>query len=165
MNVTLNQQFEGWQDLTYKEMNKAISAGMKKVQKEFIKEGKSALAAVFKNTNKKREGYVDTVASGIRGGKVNITDDTIASKVKSGAKKTPNSARYKLNFLNEGTVSRYTKTIKLRNKKTVNYKRYTGTIKVGSRHKRLAEEKTEMKANSIFNQALQDATKKINSMK
>lgn len=165
MNVTLNQQFEGWQDLTYKEMNKAISAGMKKVQKEFIKEGKSALAAVFKNTNKKREGYVDTVASGIRGGKVNVTNFTIASKVHSGAKQVKNSARYKLNFLNEGTATRHTNTIKLKNKKTVNYQRNTGAIKVGSHHKRLAEEKTKMKAQSIFNQALQEAISKINSSK
>ena len=152
MNVSLEKQFDGWEDLTYKQMNKALATGMKAAQKLVVKNAKSALASIFKNTNKKREGYTDSVASGIRPAKVNITDSGIFGDIKLHRKKDSGSSTYKLLFLNDGTKRRYTKTIKLKNKKYINYKRDAGSI-IGGHFKEKGEQMSESGVQAIFNNA------------
>ena len=122
--------FSQFQNLTHKELGKALKTGLRKALRVIQKDTKSNLSKAFKNTNKKNPKYDDTLQKGVRVTRIYENQDgTIVGKVRIDSTRKTGSGSFRLPILEKGnfrTRPRYTYLFK---GKALRKKRKTGDIK------------------------------------
>jgi hypothetical protein len=106
--------YDEFEDLTHKELGKALKQGLKKALRVIQKGAKSNLSSAFKKTNKRNPKFTDTLQSGIRITRIfENQDGTIVGKVRIDSSRKTGSGSYRLKILERGnfkTSPRYAKT-------------------------------------------------------
>jgi hypothetical protein len=106
--------YEEFEDLTHKELGKALKQGLRKALRVIQKDAKKNLSGAFKKTNRRNPKYSDTLQSGIRVTRIfENQDGTIIGKVRIDSSRKTGSGSFRLKILEKGnfkTSPRYTKT-------------------------------------------------------
>ena len=106
--------YRRFEELTHKELGKALRQGLRKALSVIQKDAKKNLRGAFKKTNKRNPKYTDTLQSGIRISRIfEKQDGTIVGKVRIDSSRKSGSGSFRLKFLERGnfrTSPRYAKT-------------------------------------------------------
>lgn len=122
--------FSQFQNLTHKELGKALKTGLRKALKEIQKDAKSKLSKAFKNTNKKNPKYDDTLQKGVRVTRIYENQDgTIVGKVRIDSTRKTGSGSFRLPILEKGNFRTRPRFTYLFKGKALRKPRKTGDIK------------------------------------
>ena len=163
LETDAKEVFSKFENLTHKELGRALRTGLRKATKTIQKGVKAKLRATFKNVNKKNEKYNDTLESGVRTTKVyeNI-DGTLVAKVRIDSNRKSGSGSFRLAILESGnykTKPRYAKTYK---GQPLKKPRFAGNIEGGKFFKN-AIDTYEPYFNEELESEVNKAVKKINN--
>ena len=120
------KQYEAFQELTAKEMKKALSQGLRKASSKVRTAIRKELKQSVKGANKSTSKYDDTLQQGVRTTKVREKDGQILTHVTISSNNKKGSGSFRLKFFDNGTNVRYAETL---NGKPLKKKRKTGAIK------------------------------------
>jgi len=164
IETNANRVFTAFQNLTHKELGKALKSGLKKALKVIQKDAKKNLSSTFKNTNKKNPKYDDTLQKGVRVTKIYENQDgTIVGKVRIDSTRKTGSGSFRLQILEKGnfrTSPRYAKTY---DGKALRKPRKTGDIKIRGYFFKDAVDTNETSFQSNMEREVDAAVNKINN--
>lgn len=125
-----NEVFNKFENLTHKELGKALKTGLRKATKTIQKAVKAKLRTSFKNVNNKNPKYNDTLEEGVRVTKVyeNI-DGTLVAKVRIDSTKKSGSGSFRLQILESGNYKTSPRFAKTYRGKPLKKPRFAGNIK------------------------------------
>lgn len=120
------KQFEAFEQLTAKEMKKALTQGLRKASTKVRTAIRKELRKSVNGSNKVNPKFNDTLEQGVRTTKVKEVDGNIITHVTISSNNKKGSGSYRLKFFDKGTNERYAKTWK---GKPLKKKRRLGRIK------------------------------------
>jgi len=99
--------YEAFEEMTFKEMDKALKSGLRKALTTVRKDAKTNIKKRLKNTSKRNPKYNDTLASGIRQTRVMVNrDGTVVGKVRIDSNKKSGSGSFRLAILESGSYKK-----------------------------------------------------------
>ena len=120
------KQFEAFEQLTAKEMKKALTQGLRKASTKVRTAIRKELRKSVNGSNKVNPKFNDTLEQGVRTTNVKEVDGNIITHVTISSNNKKGSGSYRLKFFDKGTNERYAKTWK---GKPLKKKRRLGRIK------------------------------------
>ena len=104
METNASDVYRRFEDLSYKEMQKALKTGVKKALTEIRKNTVSSLRSKVNNTNKRNPKYNDTLQKGVRVTRIWVNEDgTVAGKVRIDSTRDSGSGSFRLPILESGS--------------------------------------------------------------
>lgn len=156
--------FSQFQNLTHKELGKALKSGLRKALKVIQKDAKSNLSRAFKNTNKKNPKYDDTLQKGVRVTRIYENQDgTIVGKVRIDSTRKTGSGSFRLPILEKGNFRTRPRFAKTYNGKALRKPRKTGDIKKRGYFFKDSVDTNESSFQSNMENEVDKAVNKINS--
>lgn len=155
--------YNHFQELTHKELGKALKSGLRKALRQVQKAVKTNLKSKVKNTNKKNPKFNDTLESGVRLTRVYENQDgTIVGKVRIDSNNKTGSGSYRLAILESGTYKTPERYAKTRNGKPLKKPAYRGSLE-GKKFFKTAVDSIESSFNGTMVNEVNNAINKINN--
>lgn len=154
--------YKRFEDLSYKEMRKALKSGLKTALRAIRKAGVENLKAKIKNTNKVNPKYNDTLQKGIRVTRVweNQNGDIVGTVLSSSNRRT-GSGSFRLQILESGSYKVGERFVKSYNGKPLKKAKSAGVLKPSNFFKKTIDEKDGY-YQSTMKAAIEKAVDKIN---
>lgn len=157
------EQFEAFEQLTAKEMKKALTQGLRKASTKVRTAVRKELKSSVKNTNKVNPKFNDTLQQGVRTTKVKEKDGKIYNYITISSTNKKGSGSYRLHILENGNFLNERKNKYWRGKR-LKKDRKTGNLRAYKFYSKGLESSATDYQNTL-NTAINNAVNKINSKK
>lgn len=166
IDTDASEVFINFEELTYKELGKALKSGLRKALRVIQRTVKQNLRKDFAKTNKVNPKYNDTLESGVRVTKIWVNQNgDIVGKVRIDSTKKSGSGSFRLHILEGGnfrTKPRYAKTFR---GKPLKKPRMVGDISPSYFFKKGVDSNEQSFNSNMIKEVINKAVEKINNGK